>query len=519
MDRVPTFALFVVRLDGWYQGRVWRGASMAARLLGVRLVAIVGSAYGDPLRRGGPPEIFDLAQSERIDGYLPLVGALGNLQGSQAVEGLLERLPPRPTVCVGLSLPGRIAVVPEKGGVEAVVRHLAGHHGLDRICYLGGPARNPDSIRRKSDFVKAMREAGLVPREEEMPEGDFSPDRAYEAMAEVFDRHGVPQAVVCANDAMALGVRRLCRDRGLRVPEDVALTGFDDAEEASTMVPSLTTVDSSAFQVAFRSVELAYAQWRGEPAATEELPTEIVIRASCGCRPAPFAPRLPRLLAEAAGVPETSRIREILSDPETARPFLARLGAAFETADHAELDFWEERIVEASGPGPSRGGIDGFVQAVSAVSRARHRLDTRRRHELQALMREEQAAARKLSSGTGEDDLPTLILQAFPGLADHHLRILLFREDGAPLAHPGFGTEPFRLEIDVVSGRIGRPASDPLLPPGGLPQANWVVLSLTLADEHFGIVQVRDWNSNELFLESLRCTLSMALSLRWRARR
>lgn len=71
----------------------------------------------------------------------------------------------------------------------------------------------------------------------------------------------------------------------------------------------------------------------------------------------------------------------------------------------------------------------------------------------------------------------------------------------------------FALEIDVAAGRIGAPGSDPLFPSGGLPTSNWITLSLSLADEHFGIIQVRDWNTNELFLESLRHSLSMVFSL------
>ena len=406
---------------------------MAARLLGVRLIALVGSAYGDPELRGGPTELYELAGSERIDGYLPVVGALGNFVGAEAVERLLEGLPPKPTVCIGVPLPGRTCVVPDGGGVELVVEHLVEVHGLKRIYFQGGPRLNQDSIRRKRDFVRAMEAHGLRPEPDEMPDGDFSPGTAYDAMAALFDGKGVPEAVVCANDAMAIGVRKLCRERGVRVPEDMLLTGYDDIEEASTMSPPLTTVDAATYQVAFRSVEVLHDLFKGNAVRDETVPTGIVVRRSCGCRSSASPSHLPRLLAEAAGVPDSGRIREILADPETAGPFLHRLEIAFEQVDHPELDLWEERLFAASRPGLPDPGMDGFLQAFSIVSRVRHGVDLNRRLALQVLLREQYSAVQNLLAGSGQGNLPRRIVDALQGMgAAHHLRILLFNEDCSP---------------------------------------------------------------------------------------
>lgn len=513
MERIPTFALLIVRLDGWYQSRAWHGVSTAARLLGVRVVALVGSAFGDPECRGGPCEIYRLADSERIDGYLPLVGALANLEGRESVVKLMDSLPPKPTVCIGMTLPGFASVVPDGKGIDLVVRHLAGAHALRKIYYMGGPASNPDAQRRLTDFVLAMEEYGLAPPQEHLFEGDFSPEAGYAMMADAFDRLGVPQAVVCANDATAIGVRRLCRERGIRIPDQMILTGYDDIEEAATMSPPLTTVDAVTYQVAFRSVELLYDLYReGEP-RNEVVPTEMVVRRSCGCRNSASSMHLPKLLAEASGVPQSNRIREIIADPAASAAFLDRLEIAFEQAEHAELDLWEERLFAASRPCLPEGGADFLLQAQAIISRVRHGVDLNRRQALQILLREQYSAVQKLVMGFAVDDLPHQIMETFQGLRPSHLRVLLFNEDGSPLREPRLGEVPFRLEIDIASRRIGPPLFDSLLPSGSLPVSTWLTFSLSLADEHFGIIQVRDWTSNELFLESLRHSLSMVLSL------
>ena len=514
MDRIPTFALLIVRLDGWYQSRAWQGISTAARLLGVRVVALVGSSLCDPECRGGPTEIYRLSQSERIDGYLPLVGALGNLAGVEEVERLLKSLPPKPTVCVGVELPGRVSVVPDGNGMDLVTRHLAGHHGLRRIYYMGGPLSNPDALRRQADFVNVMREHGVDPPPAHLFEGDFSPELGYSMMADAFDRMGVPDAVVCANDATAIGVRRLCNERGIRIPEQMILTGYDDIEEAATMSPPLTTVDAVTYQVAFRAVEVLSEMVRGGTPRSEAISTEMVVRRSCGCRGSSTSTvHLPRLLAEASGAPSPQRIREIGADPVASDAFLGRLEVALDQADHAELDLWEERLYIASHPCPSEGGADFLLQAQAIISRVRHGVDLNRRQALQILLREQYAAVQKLVTGFAAEDLPRQILEVFQVLKGSHLRVLLFNEDGSPLAEPLYGEAPFQLEIDITGRRIGRPPPDSLLPTGALPAATWLTMPLSLADEYFGVIQVRDWTSNELFLESLRHLLSMVLSL------
>lgn len=512
MDRVPTLALLSVRLDGWYQTQIWHGAAMAARLLGVRLVSLVGCSYGDPEQRGGAAEIHQLAASGAIDGYLPVVGVLSNFVGKGPVAEFLSRLPRRPTVCVGMSLPGHPSIVPATGGMEEIARHLVHVHGIRRFAFIGGPSTNPDARERRDGFLRVLAEEGVAVPRQHLFEADFTPRSARRAMEALLASREIPQAVVCANDAMALGVREVAVERGLRIPEDVLVTGYDDIDEGRTMTPSLTSVNTSSYHVAFRAVEMLVEMLRGARPDDETIPVSLVLRRSCGCRAGASSMSLPRLVLETSGVPQPALLREILSDGDSGDAFLARLEGSFDHADHTELDHWEQVLLSLVTPATPPVTARMVMEAHSIVSQARHGLDLRRHQALQFLMRDQYVAIQELLSDLSPDELPRRMLESFRRFSGSRLRILLFKSDLSPLETPAYGKHRFELEIDTWSGRVGDPGSDPLLPPGDESGGRWAVLSISLGNEHYGVVQFREWTSNELILESFRLGLWTVLS-------
>ncbi len=103
----------------------------------------------------------------------------------------------------------------------------------------------------------------------------------------MLSRKSLPQALVCANDQMAIGAMRELQRSGVRVPADVAVTGFDDVHAARVIDPSLTTVSQPFRELGSRATRrlLARIDQPSLDPAVEVLPTQVVIRASCGCQP------------------------------------------------------------------------------------------------------------------------------------------------------------------------------------------------------------------------------------------
>jgi LacI family transcriptional regulator len=172
-------------------------------------------------------------------------------------------------------------------GMTALVTHLVGHHRYRRLCFVTGPKDAPDAVERQvafEDAVLASRESTI----EQIIHGDFSAGSGAAAARVLLDRRPLPEAIVCANDQMAIGALREFQQAGIRVPDDVALTGFDDVYPSRLVSPALTTVSQPVRDVGTHAAKrlLARIADPGLAPQAELLPTSVVIRASCGCRPA-----------------------------------------------------------------------------------------------------------------------------------------------------------------------------------------------------------------------------------------
>ncbi len=171
-------------------------------------------------------------------------------------------------------------------GMTAVTRHLAEEHQYHRFCFVAGPKDAPDAAERRLAFEQAV---AASPRGgiSQVIQGDFSEDSGIAAARILLGRKSLPQAVVCANDQMAIGVLRELQRAGLAIPADVAVTGFDDVYASQVIDPPLTTVSQPFRDLGSRATHrlLARIDAPALTPAVEVLPTHVVIRASCGCRP------------------------------------------------------------------------------------------------------------------------------------------------------------------------------------------------------------------------------------------
>ncbi len=174
--------------------------------------------------------------------------------------------------------------VHNKRGVFQAMEHLIKVHGLTQIGFLRGPEGNADSYWRELGFRQAMKQYGLPVNEAWVGEGGFSYPSARKALLEWSRRGPMPQAIFSGNDEAALDVVLTLQKLGLRVPEDVAVVGFDDMEIASTLVPPLTTVRAPIREVGCEGVQQLLRLIRtGQAEPLTLLPTSLVIRQSCGC--------------------------------------------------------------------------------------------------------------------------------------------------------------------------------------------------------------------------------------------
>lgn len=165
----------------------------------------------------------------------------------------------------------------------ALTRHLIADHGYTSLQFLGTPDGSPDIEERWEGFLEAHRQCGLEPPAE--PIHSFIGQAEGLHRTDTLIRQGeLPRALVCANDQLALGALSAARIHGVRVPEDVAITGWDNIRMSDLVSPMLTTVHQPIEELGAIAARHLLAQIAGRPVAPETLlPTTNIYRGSCGC--------------------------------------------------------------------------------------------------------------------------------------------------------------------------------------------------------------------------------------------
>lgn len=257
-----------------YVDEVIRGAERAATLAGQAvLIAATRAAAGRDLA-------FSVAG--KVDGLAIMARSLS----SKDIAALSRSLP----IVLLANMPARgkldYVTVDNRGGIRQMTSHLIDVHRHNELAFVGGPAGSPDSAERYKGFCEALELAGIAIPERPDAEGGFTEAGGAEATRALLRTGRRLQAIVYGNDEMALGGIRVIRDARLRVPGDIAVTGFDDIASARHVRPALTTVRQPMRELGGQAVEVLLSRMneRGSPRLALVLPVEAVIRNSCGCR-------------------------------------------------------------------------------------------------------------------------------------------------------------------------------------------------------------------------------------------
>ena len=262
----------------------------------------VGLLYYDEVLRGVEACIrhrnwsllITFMQGDRAD-FSRMDSLSGKVDGILIGEGfvaspIIERLAARVPVVVIAGTPGETAAdvvaADNFSGSAAIISHLITDHGKRRLFHIDGPPNSPDAGERRLALEHVLRDhpqsrlIGSI-------QGILSVRSGEQAAENLLARHrrAMPDAVVCANDQMAIGVLRAFAAGGVRVPEEVAVVGFDDIVLGSLYDPTLTTVHQPMRLLGERACArlLDRIADPGLRPAVELLPTELVLRSSCGC--------------------------------------------------------------------------------------------------------------------------------------------------------------------------------------------------------------------------------------------
>jgi putative nucleotidyltransferase with HDIG domain len=309
-----------------YQQLILSGILDFARGHDAHCVCFEGGAINSPneyeAQRSG---IFELAGPDNVDGLVVLSASLGQFVGPDGLIALCRRFSPLPIVSIGQEVPGTPAVTADNRiGLRELIVHLIEKHRARRFAFIKGTEGNPDANERFETFRDALRERGLALDPRNVFQGNFMPQAGCDAVT-AFLQAGIEEidAIVAANDSMAVGAQEELSRRAPDQAGRLIVTGFDDLDIASYARPPLTTVRLPIYDQGWTSAELLAGLIQGQTAPPHTvLPTTLVIRESCGCSPRPITVEEIR----SAVRPATAEEKSSLLAGRSARDLGERLG-------------------------------------------------------------------------------------------------------------------------------------------------------------------------------------------------
>ncbi|MGW4207259.1 LacI family DNA-binding transcriptional regulator [Lentzea sp. NPDC004789] len=264
-DELRAQATGDARLFPLYSDLVQRGVELECRRRGLALMLGSGT---------GPPAVVDVAG--RVDGLITFAGAAP----AEALARIARRIPVVELGGETTAAGTRTVLVDHRSGMRRLVEHLLREHGHRRFSYVGEESVTAEFSERFGGYVEALTAAGLAVTPS-LPSTPAREATTRGALAPVLAGGRLPDVFVCATDQEALVVLEMLRDAGIDVPGQVAVTGFDGIVAARLSSPPLTTVQQPMETVGRTAVRLLLDPEAGPAQAL--LPTEPVIRASCGC--------------------------------------------------------------------------------------------------------------------------------------------------------------------------------------------------------------------------------------------
>ena len=191
---------------------------------------------------------------------------------------LLHQAPPN-----SLNIP--VVTIENQSGAQKIVDHLIEIHDRRRIIFLQGPEGHEDSTWREKGYLEALEAHGISFDPSLIMRGNFDRTIAQASIDQLLSDNVIFDAVFTGDDESAIGVLLSLRKAGRRVPEDIAIVGFDDSVFANTLMPPLTTVRAPTEQVGKQAVRQLVRIIQGEKVESRlVLPIELTIRQSCGCQ-------------------------------------------------------------------------------------------------------------------------------------------------------------------------------------------------------------------------------------------
>ncbi|WP_303834956.1 GGDEF domain-containing protein [Ruminococcus flavefaciens] len=288
MDKTIEIAVIVAGIDEEYQNGVIDGIRHCAKMNNANISCFC--AFGGILANSkfdvGEYNIYYLINYSKFDGVILMTNTISSPVDKEKIISKVKATGLPVTILDCDEHPEFYNIsIDNYTAMQAIVRHVIEKHNVKRINYVSGPMANPEAAERYKAFCDTIKEYSIPEEYDRVYFGDFRGTDGKNAV-DTFMSSGLqrPQAIICANDAMALAAVEELGNFGYKIPDDIIVTGFDNTYNARHHLPALTTVSRPLDDAGFKACEILIGLIIGR-----EYPKNTILHASpvfsesCGC--------------------------------------------------------------------------------------------------------------------------------------------------------------------------------------------------------------------------------------------
>ena len=551
-----TIAVLGAQLSRAWGSEFMAGVLDSAKTQDMNVVYFVGGkpvALAATEHEGRSYGLYDLIKPGQFDGIL-LAADIGHGPSADDIKNFCRVFAPTPVASFAIQAEGVSSFTADnKGGMRAMIRHLIEVHGYKRIAFIRGPQGQLEADQRFEAYQQELEAHDIRFDDRIVVEGNYSPESGRAAVRTLLDERGLRiQAIAASNDRMAFGAIEVLQQRGIQVPDSVAVTGFDDVSESQSMGVPLTTVHQSFTEAGRLAFGALINRMNGEPVDDINImPTQLVVRWSCGCLPENIkrAIVLPkevahtgrlenkrdaaiRALFEAAGIKENdsaqAQYRDVfgrtwdvflasLRETDKSDAFLKMVQSTVEVLQRHEYDSTTWHNVVSTFRKYALGGITSnttmlraenlFQQARMLVGELSQRAQVF--HRLQFEQQEEVLSSFGFSMAPAMtlEDIGEALSNHFPALGLKRWYVMFYSEVSTPGSISSPPPESYSLLLQYDQNKFQIPqekssiATGRLVPRGKTPEDHRytaIVMPLALASNRFGFMWAEmgptDWD-------------------------
>lgn len=290
MGKRLNIGLFIDDIDAVFTSEAVKGAELGAIAIDANLFIFPGMYLDNTDISDDHTQyeyqyntLFHFASEHHLDVLYVMMGMIGSRVSIEERVAFLEQFLGIPIVTLYTKMDGYASIIFDNQiAFMKGIRHLIVDHDAKKIGYVSGPATNVDAMERLDAYKKVLAETGITYKDDYVIYGNFE-ESSETMIGEFVAAHPELDAVVFANDRMALGGYRAFSKMGIRVGRDLLVVSFDNSSFAATLVPPLTTVEANAAELSYKAIANAKSFVRTGKLDNLMVNTHLMKRSSCGC--------------------------------------------------------------------------------------------------------------------------------------------------------------------------------------------------------------------------------------------